>query len=125
MTKGLMVSYPEILGQTIRNKRKEMQLEQTALAERTGMLQSTISRIERGEALFNSEQIVRLADALRLSPSDFWVKADDVKKAVEARGVTILRDRISSHLVRSSPFLLTGMALTGFIASILGESEDL
>ena len=91
---------------------------------RSGIPQSTISRIERGEALVNSEQISYLADALGLSPSDFWIRADAVKRAVEARGATILRDRVSGEMIKSSPMLVTGTALMALMMAIIGDGDS-
>lgn len=117
------VSYPEILGRTIQQRRKELGLEQDVLSERSGIPQSTISRLERGEALLNSEQVSYLADALNLSPSDFWIRADKVKKAVEAKGWDIRRDRVTPELVKTSSALVTGAALTGLIFAVLAEED--
>ena len=123
MKKNSIVSYPEILGRTIQQRRKELGLEQDVLSKRSGIPQSTISRIERGEALLNSEQISYLADALSLSPSDFWVRADSIKRAAEARGWTILRDRVSAEMIKSSPLLVTGTALTALMVTVLGDGD--
>lgn len=124
MNRNSIVSYPEILGRTIQQRRKELGLEQDVLSKRSGIPQSTISRIERGEALVNSEQISYLADALDISPSDFWVRADAIKRAAEARGWTILRDRVSAEMVRSSPLLVTGTALAALMVSLLGDADS-
>lgn len=117
------MSYPEILGRTIQQRRKELGLEQDVLSERSGIPQSTISRLERGEALLNSEQVSYLADALNLSPSDFWIRADKVKKAAEAKGWDIRRDRVTPELVKTSSALVTGAALTGLIFAVLAEED--
>lgn len=121
MKKNSIVSYPEILGRTIQQRRKQLGLEQDVLSARSGIPQSTISRIERGEALINSEQISYLADALGLSPSDFWLRADTIKRSFEARGATILRERVSADMIRSSPLLVTGTALTALMMSLTGD----
>jgi len=119
-----IVSYPEILGRTIQQRRKELGLEQDVLSQRSHIPQSTISRIERGEALLNSEQISYLADALGLSPSEFWIRADEVKRAAETLGWTIHKDRVSSELIKSSPLLVTGTAVAALIMSVLGDGES-
>lgn len=123
MRRNYIVSYPEILGRTIRSRREELGIDQDTLAERTGIPQSTISRIERGEALLNSEQVSYFADALMFSPSDFWIRADAVKNIVQARGATILRERVSREMVNSTPLLVTGAALTALIASVSGGDD--
>jgi transcriptional regulator with XRE-family HTH domain len=117
-------SYPEILGRTILKRRRELNIDQDTLAEKTGIPQSTISRIERGEALLNSEQITYIADALGMTPSEFWIQADTVRKAVEAQGASILRERVSREMVRSSPLLVTGAALGAVITAVLGGHDD-
>jgi transcriptional regulator with XRE-family HTH domain len=121
MRRNSPVSYPEILGRTIKARRKELNMDQVKLAELTGIPQSTISRIERGEALLNSEQVSSFADALLFSPSDFWIRADEIKRELQARGATILRERLSQDLIRSYPTLITGAALVGWVATLSGQ----
>lgn len=121
--KNSIVSYPEILGRTILKRRRELGIDQDTMAAKTGIPQSTISRIERGEALLNSEQITYIADALNMTPSEFWIQADTVRRVAESQGASILRERVSRDMMRSTPLLVTGTALGALITAVLGGHD--
>lgn len=55
--------YDEIL----RNRRKELEISQAELAERVGVKQSYIGRIERGETDIRLSSLIRIATKLGLS----------------------------------------------------------
>jgi DNA-binding XRE family transcriptional regulator len=57
-------------GDRVRTLRKERGLSQEQLAERTGLHRTYIGGIERGERNVSLINIVRLAKALEVSPSD-------------------------------------------------------
>lgn len=53
-------------GEILREKRKEMNLTQQQLSERTGLKRSYISRIERGETDMQLSSLLRISRALNL-----------------------------------------------------------
>jgi transcriptional regulator with XRE-family HTH domain len=57
-------------GDQVRTLRKARGLSQEQLAERTGLHRTYIGGIERGERNVSLINIVRLANALEVSPSD-------------------------------------------------------
>lgn len=57
-------------GDRVRTLRKARGLSQEQLAERTGLHRTYIGGIERGERNVSLINIVRLANALEVSPSD-------------------------------------------------------
>jgi transcriptional regulator with XRE-family HTH domain len=57
------------LGATVRDLRLKLGYSQEALAERAELHRTYIGGIERGERNVSLENIVRLAHALRVSPS--------------------------------------------------------
>jgi transcriptional regulator with XRE-family HTH domain len=57
-------------GARVRTLRKAKELSQEQLAERTGLHRTYIGGIERGERNVSLINIVRLANALEVSPSD-------------------------------------------------------
>jgi len=64
----------ERFGKAIRQRRRELDLTQEALAERADLHRTFISLIERGETSPSLENIERLAQALDISISDFFFK---------------------------------------------------
>lgn len=59
----------EILGTTIRDYRKKCGYSQELLAEKCGLHRTYIGGIERGERNVSVENIVRIARALKVKPS--------------------------------------------------------
>ncbi|WP_268817696.1 helix-turn-helix domain-containing protein, partial [Vibrio anguillarum] len=52
-----MVSYSSILGVVVANKRKELGVEQSVLAENMGLSQASYSRLESGKSTFSVDQM--------------------------------------------------------------------
>lgn len=80
------------LGKRIRQRRLELKLSQTQLAEITGYKDKTaISRIENGDNDLNQSKVKRFADALNTSPSYLvgWVDDPSPKQAPSAKGKMI------------------------------------
>jgi transcriptional regulator with XRE-family HTH domain len=67
------------LGDAVRRKRDEMRLGLRAVADATGVSASTISRIENGTCQPSTENIVRLAEWLRM-PMERFIGARDREK---------------------------------------------
>jgi HTH-type transcriptional regulator/antitoxin HipB len=53
-------------GEILREKRKEMNITQQELSERTGLKRTYISRIERGETDMQLSSLIRISRALNL-----------------------------------------------------------
>jgi len=68
------------------NKLREQQgLTTTALAERAGISQAQISRLENGKQGFRSSTLVKIAQALGVRPVHFWTE-DEGEAAYGAAG---------------------------------------
>lgn len=52
----------------LKNRRKELNMSQTALADKTGMGIATIKRFESGRFWLNSKQLVMICHALNFLP---------------------------------------------------------
>ena len=57
------------IGATVRARRKEFGVSQEALAHATGIDRSHMGKIERGERNLSILNLIRIADALEISPS--------------------------------------------------------
>lgn len=58
-----------ILGKTIRDRRMELGLSQEELAERADLHRTYVGGVERGERNVSLENIIRIAHALQIIPS--------------------------------------------------------
>lgn len=77
-------------------------LSQSELADKLGLKQSYISKLERGDT-FSHEQAIRISEALGVSPSDIIIESDDyiptnksTKNENSSEIVESLRDLIKS-----------------------------
>jgi transcriptional regulator with XRE-family HTH domain len=64
------------IGAAIRRARKEVGLSQEALAVDAGLDRSYMGGIERGEHNFAVMTVVKIADALKMSPSELFRSTD-------------------------------------------------
>jgi transcriptional regulator with XRE-family HTH domain len=66
----------ERLGAIIRDKRKEMGYSQEAFASYCGVHRTYMGAVERGERNISLMNIIRIANALKLQPSDLFSMAN-------------------------------------------------
>lgn len=118
-------TYPSIVGQLIAKKRLEQRMEQTEIAQKVGVTQSTWSRIERGESAFTIEQLVKAADALHCKPHEILRDADRAKEQLLAQGVKVEDARIDKQKQATSGLALIGAAaLGGLIGAALANKSN-
>lgn len=74
--RGRMVDGRRMIGRLVRARREALGYSQERLADRTGISQTYISRIERGDVAFpNDETLAKLGEALHLTRADFFREA--------------------------------------------------
>jgi transcriptional regulator with XRE-family HTH domain len=71
----------KVIGQRIATIRKERGLGQVDVAEKLGIVQSLVSRYERGEFRIHAELLCQLADILDVTPNDLLGYAPDKNAA--------------------------------------------
>lgn len=109
-------TFPSILGVVIENHRKELHLSQAEMAERTGVSQPTLSRIERGGVPLTVPQLLTIAQVLGVSASDLLRAAEADQRRLEANGVKVRRDAPRQASGDWSP--LAGAALAGVLIGL-------
>ena len=67
-----VIDSPDIreLGERVRETRKRLGMTQAQLAEKAGMANNTVSRIEGAQINLSAENLFDLADALGVTPND-------------------------------------------------------
>ena len=98
----------KLVGSNIQERRKKLGLTQECLAEKIGVGQQSLSRMERGDIAPKLERLPDVAATLRCSVADLF----RVSRALED-SLTGLTDREKEYLVR----------MTGDLAALLRESR--
>jgi XRE family aerobic/anaerobic benzoate catabolism transcriptional regulator len=97
------------LGQAIRELRKEAQLTQRGLADRSGVAKQAITNIERGAAFPSLRTVEQLAEALRVPVHMIVAQAEQggsaVDAALEAKLIRVVRSIDPAARARASDLL--------------------
>ncbi|MEM9292240.1 MAG: helix-turn-helix transcriptional regulator [Acidobacteriota bacterium] len=67
----------QLVGRKIRKLRKERKLTQTALAQRIGIQQSDLSRMEKGEYRVSLDTLFRILAEFDISLTEFFQEAEE------------------------------------------------
>ncbi|MEK3913014.1 helix-turn-helix domain-containing protein [Paenibacillus sp. FSL H7-0331] len=84
-----MTEIAKLLGERIRNIRKEMRLSQEQLGELAGLHEKYIGQVERGEKNLSIDSLYKIADGLNLTLEELFrsldpiVREDDLGKLLE------------------------------------------
>ncbi len=78
-----------LLAETVVSRRKTLKLSQAALAEKSGMNRSILSRLEAGDYSPSVDQLLSLSSVLGFAPSDCIVEAEDEMQEVERKKVAV------------------------------------
>ncbi|AIW13684.1 helix-turn-helix domain-containing protein [Vibrio tubiashii] len=125
-----MVSYSSILGVVVANKRKELGIEQSVLAEKMGLSQASYSRLESGKSTFSVDQMFECAKALRIAPDELFNSVvNTVNNLKESEQVSVqaqLRGnatKAKSEGGSNVGTFIAGAALGALIVGLAGKSK--
>lgn len=125
-----VVSYSSILGVVVANKRKELGIEQSVLAEIMGLSQASYSRLESGKSTFSVDQMFECAKVLRIAPEDLFNSVvNTVNNLQESEQVSVqaqLRGnatKAKSEGGSSVGTFIAGAALGALIIGLAGKSK--
>jgi XRE family aerobic/anaerobic benzoate catabolism transcriptional regulator len=97
------------LGQAVRELRKEAQLTQRGLADRSGVAKQAITNIERGAAFPSLRTLEQLAEALRVPVHMIVAQAEQggsaIDAALEAKLIRVVRSIDPAARARASDLL--------------------
>jgi transcriptional regulator with XRE-family HTH domain len=89
MASAQKIRQVELVGRKIRQLRKEQKLTQTALAERIGVQQSDLSRMEKGEYRVSLDTLFRILAEFQMSIGEFF--EDLNRESVTPRDLLLMR----------------------------------
>jgi transcriptional regulator with XRE-family HTH domain len=118
-------TYSMIVAQLLSRRREELALSQADFFERSGLTQSTWSRINRGLSLFTLEEMRAACQALNVDMPEILGSADRAAAALPRHeDVEVLENLVLENLKGSEnksllPTIIAGAALAFLIARIL------
>lgn len=125
-----LVSYSSVLGVVVANKRKELGIEQSVLAEKMGLSQASYSRLESGKSTFSVDQMFECAQALNIPVEQLFnsvintvgnlQSSDDVLVQAQPRGNATKAKAASGS---GAAKFIAGAALGALIIGLAGKSK--
>jgi transcriptional regulator with XRE-family HTH domain len=119
-----MTTYPAIVGSLITQARTEAGLRQEELAERAGVPQSTLSRIERGSTHLTLNQLRKIAPALGRQPSQIVALAENAEFLLQMNGAEVKEVAEPNTLKRDAVIFLSGAALIALIVFLAAKNKS-
>ncbi len=117
-------TYSSIVGQVLAQYRKNRGLEQSDMAEKTGITQSTWSRIERGESTLTLEQLNQIANGLGISPEKIMRDITRAQETIIKEGIEIERKSTSKKLNAGAMIAAVALpALAYFIGKTFSDKD--
>lgn len=125
-----MVSYSSILGVVVANKRKELGIDQSVLAEKMGLSQASYSRLESGKSTFSVDQMFECAKALGIAPDELFNSVvNTVNNLKESEQVSVQAQprgnatKAKSDSASNVGKVVAGAALAALIIGLAGKSK--
>ena len=113
-------TYSMIVAQLVNRRREALGLGQAAFFERSGLTQSSWSRINRGLSFFTLEELRAACRALDLALPEVLAQADRAAEDLtEREGVEVLENLKGSQNKALLPGIIAGAALAFLIGRIL------
>ena len=118
-------TYQAIVGSVLVGIRKELGVEQSALAKAVGVNQSTWSRIERGESALSIEQLFLAANHLQIKPSIVIRNSEKAVQSLRSQKVVVSVSKNMDKRVGQGVALIGASALGALVgaAIIRGKSD--
>lgn len=106
-------TYPAVVGRILAMLREKHGMEQSDVADRVGLSQSTWSRIERGESAFTMEQLATVSSVFGTSPGHILRRADEAVAGLERMNIIVEPGR--PIRTGNTALTLIGAAVLGFL----------
>ena len=118
-------TYQAIVGSVLVGIRKELGVEQSALAKAVGVNQSTWSRIERGKSALSIEQLFLAANHLQIKPSIVIHNSEKAVQSLRSQKVVVSVSKNMDKRVGQGVALIGASALGALVgaAIIRGKSD--
>lgn len=117
-------TYLAIVGSVFVRLRKELGIEQAALAKAVGLNQSTWSRIERGESSLSIDQLFLAADCLRIKPSIVIQESEQALEKLRHQKVVVSTAKSVDKRVGQGVALIGATALGALVSAAVLKNNQ-
>ena len=107
----MLIYDPRVRGNRIYKYRKKAGLTQSELAEKAGLADRTFADIERGSSNMRVETLLKICDALRISPNDILYELSDEEKEGQETIYTLLETQEKEDQLQLTRILKEILAL--------------
>lgn len=125
-----LVSYSSVLGVVVANKRKELGIEQSVLAEKMGLSQASYSRLESGKSTFSVDQMFECARALDISVEALFNSVVNTVSNLESSDDVLVQAQLRGNATKAKAAggsgvgtFVAGAALGALIIGLAGKSK--
>lgn len=122
----LVTTYTALMGQLVIELRQRAGWDQQTFADHSGIPQSTLSRIERGEGTITLEHVFQIAKGAGIAPSQLVQAVEDLaSKAKEDMAIDVLNKRDKANKLAKTAviagaalgtLLVAGASITGILS---------
>ena len=117
-------TYQAIVGSVLVGIRKELGVEQSALAKAVGVNQSTWSRIERGESALSIEQLFLAANHLQIKPSIVIHNSEKAVQSLRSQKVVVSVSKNMDKRVGQGVALIGASALGALVGAAVMKGKS-
>jgi transcriptional regulator with XRE-family HTH domain len=125
-----MVSYSSVLGVVVANKRKELGIEQSVLAEKMGLSQASYSRLESGKSTFSVDQMFECAQALDIPVESLFNSVVNTVENLQSNDDVLVQGQPRGNATKAkaaggsgATTFIAGAALGALIIGLAGKSK--
>lgn len=113
-----ITTYNGIVGAVLRQRREQMGLEQSQIAQKLGLTQSSYSRIESGKTSLTLVHLSDIAPHFGLSPQSLVAQVESIKLDMQRQGITVSPEK-EPGLGDGVTNVLIGAALLTLVTQML------
>jgi transcriptional regulator with XRE-family HTH domain len=114
-----VTSYPQLLGQVVRVRRKRAGVDQESFGKGLGMSGSGWSRVESGDTTMTVAQLRQVARALGVTPSALLMEVDGLVASIAEKGMPLQVLDEKPPPKSSAWWLIGGAALAALVVALL------
>lgn len=124
-----LVSYSSVLGVVVANKRKELNIEQSVMAEKMGLSQASYSRLESGKSTFSVDQLFQCSIALNVPIDELFESLLNTISSLESSGEVTIKSQQRGNTTKARESgsgvgaFVAGAGLAALIIGLAGKSK--